>query len=141
MKPVTFCQSFIYIIVLISFCSCSTTKVIPDGDSRLRSNKIIVNGDQRINVSTLVPYLKQKPNNSIFLGFNPFMSIYNWGAGRDNWWGRFTRRIGQSPVVFDSSLVYSSEKNLFNHLTYEGYYNSIVSDTVITKNKLTENQN
>ena len=46
-------------------------------------------------------------------------------------------KIGQAPVVFDPSLVADSKKNILNHLTYQGYYNSSVKDSIVTKRKKT----
>ena len=130
-----------YIIVLLVFIfaasGCSTVKVIPKGESRLVENEIEVLNSKKYQTSSLQPYIKQKPNSYFFLGWNPFLNIYNWTNGKDNGWDRFVKKIGQEPVVFDKSLVADSRTNIMNHLTYQGYYNSSVRDSIVTNRKKT----
>ena len=125
----------ICLIALLTLFSCSTTKVIPEGESRLMANKINITNSARYNAHDLVPYIKQKPNTSFIFGWNPFVNIYNWSNGKDNGWNRFLKKLGQSPVVLDTSLIAESRENILNHLEYHGYYNSNVSDSIVTKRK------
>lgn len=61
--------------------------------------------------------------------------IYNWSNGKSNGWNKFVKKIGQPPVILDSSLVRKSSENLRNHLSSLGYYNSLIEDTIVTKRK------
>lgn len=106
-------------------CSCSTVKVLSEGERRLTSNRISVENDNKFNSSKLNPYIKQKAR-----GWNPFMYVYNWENGRGGGWDRFVHKIGVAPVVYDSTMVKSSEENIRDHLTYIGYYNSKVDAIV-----------
>ncbi len=124
-------------LLLALFASCSTVRIIPDGQSRLKQNKIKVLNDKKYPVSGIQPYLKQKPNSYYFFGWNPFLSVYNWSNGKGDGWDRFVKKLGVAPVIYDSSLVESSKRNIYDHLEYNGYYNSSVSDSVYTKNKKT----
>lgn len=117
--------------------ACSTTKVIPEGESRLKENTIKVLNSRSYPASELEPYIKQKPNTYFIFGWNPFLNVYNWQNGKDNGWNHFVEKIGQEPVIFDKSLVKSSKENITNHLEYQGYYNSKVTDEIITKDKKT----
>ena len=63
------------------------------------------------------------------------MNIYNWSNGKNRGWDKFVQRLGQAPVVYDPTLVSSSKKNMDNHLIYDGYYNSVIKDSVVTHNK------
>ncbi len=128
---------YILLIVAVVFAGCSTTKVIPQGESRLKENNIKVLNSKSYRVSTLEPYIKQKPNTYFIFGWNPFLNIYNWSNGKDNGWDKFVKKIGQEPVIFDPSLVNSTINNLKNHLVYEGYYDSDVTDNVVTRKKKT----
>ena len=65
------------------------------------------------------------------------MNIYNWSNGKDTGWDRFVKKIGDKPVIFDEELVSTSVSNIENHLKYQGYYNSKVTDSINTKNKKT----
>ena len=71
-----------YIIVLLVFIfaasSCSTVKVIPEGESRLVENEIEILNSKKYQTSSLQPYIKQKPNSYFFLGWNPVLNLYHW---------------------------------------------------------------
>ena len=47
-------------LCLMAAASCSTTKVLQDGEYRLAKNKIVVEGDKSFNTGKLDPYIKQK---------------------------------------------------------------------------------
>lgn len=116
--------------------SCSTVKVVPEGEFRLKKNSIEVLNTGKIKEADLLSYVRQKPNSEFLLGWNPFLSIYNWSNGTGNGWDRFVTKLGQAPVIFDSSLVKKSNENIANHLQSLGYYGTTVSDSVSTKGKL-----
>ena len=128
-------KTILPILILFLIFSCSTTKVISEGESRLKSNVIKIENSKEFNASNLEPYLKQRPNTYFIFGWNPFLNVYNWSNGKDNGWNNFVKKIGQEPVVFDKDLISSSLSNMNNHLVYEGYYNSIIKDSVKTVNK------
>ena len=123
--------------LILILAGCSTTRVIPQGESRLAHNEIKILNSKGFEASGIEPYIKQNPNTYFLLGWNPFLNIYNWSNGKDNGWDRFVKKIGQAPVIFDKGLVASSVSNIENHLKYQGYYNSEVTDSIETKNKKT----
>lgn len=114
--------------------SCSTTRVLQDGDYRLQKNDIEVMNDKRFNVRSLEPYLKQKPNPTFF-GWNPFLNLYNMSNGKGRGWDRFVQKVGVAPVVYDPDMVENSIENIENHLEYLGYYNSHVSSSIKVKKR------
>ena len=128
-----------YMLALLAavIAACSTTRVIPQGESRLKNNEINILNSKSYQAAGLEPYIKQKPNTYFIFGWNPFLSVYNWGNGSNSGWDRFVKKIGQEPVIFDPSLVATSKENIEKHLEYQGYYNSKVSDEIITKDKIT----
>ena len=128
---------FAIVISGVIALSCSTTRVLQEDQYRLADNKIKVTNDRKFNTSSLTPYLKQKPNPSIFFGWNPFMSVYNWSNGKGKGWDKFVQKIGQAPVIYDADLVESSVDNITNHLEYQGYYGSSVeTDVKVRKRKV-----
>lgn len=137
-------RSQIYLFILsvlsiIALNSCSTVKVLPENSSRLKKNLLIINkGNNNLTSEQLKPYIRQKSNNYYIFGWNPFLSIYNWGDGSGSGWDKLTRKIGQAPVEFDSTLVVSSKKNILNHLQTLGFYNSHVDSKVIIKGRKTK---
>ncbi len=118
-------------VVALVFASCSTTRVLQDGDYRLRKNRIRIENDREYNPSQLNKYLKQNEN----LGWSPFLYVYNWSNGKGKGWDKFVQKIGKAPVVYDPELVDSSIDNILNHLEYSGYYGSDVKSEITVKKK------
>jgi outer membrane protein assembly factor BamA len=133
-SPTYLLPLFLIIISAASY-SCSTVRVIPEGRSMLKENKIEIVNSKVVNSSDLTPYLRQQPNSSFLFGWNPFTVIYNWSNGKDGGWDKFVQKIGQAPVVLDTFLVEKSRENLVNRLKVLGYFDSEVTDTIITKRK------
>ena len=122
-------------IALIAAFSCSTTRVLQDGDYRLARNKVYITNDNEFSPNTLEPYLKQKPNPAILLGWNPFLYVYNWSNGNGKAWDKLVQSIGVEPVVYDSDMVEASVANMMDRLTYLGYYGSTIESKVDVKKK------
>ena len=114
--------------------SCSTTRVLQDGEYRLQKNTLEVTNDSRFSSRSIEPYIKQRPN-STFFGWNPFLNVYNWTNGKGGGWDRFVQKIGVAPVVYDPDLVESSIENISSHLEYLGYYNSDVKSEIHVKKR------
>ena len=91
--------------------SCSTTRILEDGQYRLVKNEIKVSNDKGFNPKKLEPYIKQKPNKGLAL------AVYNFSRKENSFW----HRIGKAPVVYDHALVESSVDNMLRHLEYLGY--------------------
>ncbi|MBQ9888620.1 MAG: BamA/TamA family outer membrane protein [Bacteroidales bacterium] len=116
--------------------SCSTTRLLEDGQYRLAKNNVKVVNDNHFNANEISPYIKQRPGNSVIFGWNPFMNVYNW-SGRDTsrFMNKTLRKIGEAPVVYEPDLVEESADNIKNHLEYLGYYNSSVDSRVSVKKR------
>ena len=121
--------------VLILAVSCSTTRVIPEGEYRLAKNAIEITNSKKFDPSSLNQYIKQQPNSTLF-GWNPFMSIYNWAdPDKETGMAKFLRKIGTAPVVYSPFAVESTIENIENHLEYIGYYNSKVNSDIRVKGR------
>ena len=128
---------FLFASIILAALSCSTTRVLEDGQYRLAKNKITIENSKTFNPAVLEPYLKQKPNSYFVFGWNPFLNLYNWSNGKGGAWDRFVQKLGVAPVVYDPDMVDSSIENLKNHLSYLGYYNSDVSSSIaVTKKRV-----
>ncbi|MDD2490946.1 MAG: POTRA domain-containing protein, partial [Bacteroidales bacterium] len=124
------------VLTISHLTSCSTVKVVPEGEYRLKKNSVIIPVSSKVKESELMSYIRQKPNNDIVLGWNPFLNIYNWSDGTGSGWDRFVTRLGQAPVIFDSALVKKSNDNIESYLESLGYYDSKVKDSITLKNKI-----
>ena len=136
-KKPSFClfAATVMVTAVLSF-SCSTTRVLGDGQFRLADNKVVVDNDRKFNTKEIESYIKQKPNSYIIFGWNPFLNIYNWsGKNADKGINKFLREIGTAPVVYQPSQVEASVENINRHLEYLGYYGSDVRSEVRVNGK------
>ena len=99
--------------------SCSTTRILAEDEYLLNKNSITASGDKGFNAKTLSGDIRQKPNSAI-LGLRPLVAVYNLD-------GQFWKKMGEAPVIYDSTLVDVSINNIRNRLEYMGYYGSVVS--------------
>ena len=107
------------------FASCSTTRVLKEGEYRLIGNRIVIQDEPELRESDIRSYLRQEDGSGGLLGFNPFLYVYNWSL-KDGFW----HKLGTPPTVFDENAVTSSVTNITNHLKYLGYYNAAVGSFV-----------
>ena len=116
-------------------CSCSSTKFIADGECLL--DKVKIESDiPNYKALELNPYIRQQPNFKMF-GLNKTMfQIYNL-SGKDStkWINRAIKKIGEKPVIFDSTLVDKTNTELQKLFINKGYLNVDVSSTTTIKNK------
>ena len=122
-------------LALLAAFSCSTTRVLQDEQYRLARNMIVVTNDKEFNTNSLEPYLKQKPNPSIILGWNPFLYVYNWSNGKGTTWDKLVKGIGVEPVVYEADMVDASIENMLSRLDYIGYYGSTIESKIEVKKK------
>ena len=119
----------IFTAAVLAAASCSTTRVLQDGEYRLVENSIIIENGGKLNPNKLLPYVKQKSKT-----WSPMMCVYNWsGKDTQSSWSRFVRKIGVAPVVYNPDMVASSVENIKRHLKYIGYFNSGVDAKVEVK--------
>ena len=125
----------ICVIFLLMALSCSTTRVLQDGEYRLAKNKISITNSKDFNTNNLDAYLKQRPNSYFIFGWNPFLNVYNWANGKGGAWDKFVQKVGVAPVVYEADMVDATIENITNRLEYLGYYGSKVESQVMVKKK------
>lgn len=119
---------------ILAISSCSTTKVIPQGQYRLVSNNITVEGGSEIPASVLNSCIKDQPGASL-LGWNPLISMYNWSGGQSEGFKGIWYKLGQAPVVLSRPNVDVSCKSLLRKFEYYGYYGSKVEPVITYKGR------
>lgn len=134
----TFLYSIAGIVSLFIMYACSATKYIPEGEYLLDKVKIesdVPDYDQ----FDLKPYLKQQPNTKMF-GLNKTMfQIYNLSGKNDKrWYNRLLKKIGEEPVIFDSTLVEKTDSEFEKLFINKGYINVDVDSKIITHNQKAE---
>jgi len=121
--------------VVWTLYSCSSTKYVANGEYLLDNVKI-ESDIPNYKTLELRPYIRQLPNFKMF-GLNKTMlQVYNL-SGRDSakWGNRFLRKIGEQPVIFDSTLVSKTKLELEKLFVNMGYLNAKVSYSITPKDK------
>ncbi|MCH5173188.1 MAG: BamA/TamA family outer membrane protein [Bacteroidales bacterium] len=127
-------------LTLLGSASCSTTRVLSEGEYRLASNSVEFEGDaDGLAASDISSYIKQPANSYFIFGWSPSLNIYNWSdPAKDDWLNNAIRKVGVAPVVFDPYQVVNSRENIARHLEYLGYYGSEVYSRVDTVRRTTK---
>ncbi len=137
---------------LLCFCailfflpSCRVVKNLPEGQSLLVKNKFILknkttNAEKERIRDDLGKIAAQKPNRR-FLQIMPFRMWMYYSATRGKKLTKFKQwiidKVGEAPVIYDSTLVSKSVTNMENYLFNYGYFHAQITDTVTTKKKRT----
>lgn len=123
-------------VALCVTAECSMTKHLEEDESLLVKNKLEIenNDEYKISSSDLQKYIKQSPKSGIF-GWQPRVSLYNFGNGSGKGWDKFVKKLGTPPLIFDEGLVGSSNANIIKHLTHIGFYGSTVKNDILIRNK------
>lgn len=123
----------LYFICLVSIlAACSTTKYVGDGEYLLDKVEI-VSDNKSYKTNELKPYLRQQPNFKVFGLMKWQLFVYDWsGRNEKRWLSKQLRRIGEPPVILDTTLVDQSKEELKRFFINKGYVNAEVSAEVDT---------
>lgn len=131
----------LYAVLLLFTISCSAVRYVQDGEYRLMRNSVELESldrREKRKIRKLYPedYIQQRPN-SRFLGIGLKTAFYNaTDTAKNDGWHRFWRdKVGEKPVILDFSQIDESKREIELCLSSNGYFNSLVEDTVITKGK------
>lgn len=111
---------------------CGTTRKIPDDQALLHQYKITGLKGKLLEDSR--PYIRQKPNRK-FLGIGflkIYLGIYNTFDKPARWKQNIRNKLGERPVIYDSTLTDLSASQVQQYLFSKGYFHAIVkaSDTI-----------
>lgn len=143
-------RSVIYIFLsfccLVSFLSsCRVVKNLPPQQSLLVRNKFVLKDKLKLAERERIKedfakIAAQKPNKRFFQILPFRMWIYH-SATRGKKLTKFKQwlidKVGEAPVVYDSTLRVKSVSSMENYLFNYGYFHAHVTDTVITIKKRT----
>ena len=120
-------------VVVTILVACSATKFVPEGDFMLQSVKV-KSEPKGFDVASVEPYIRQKANSKWFSLLKIPLGVYSM-AGRDTtkWLNRTLQRIGEEPVIFDSTMAVATCGDLQTALRNRGYLHAEVD--VKTKKK------
>ncbi|HSN09217.1 MAG TPA: hypothetical protein VLS85_09265, partial [Hanamia sp.] len=131
-----------FLVTLLLFASCNTTKLVPKGDALYTGATVKVKdstlaGKEIKKVEDVTENLPQPKPNSQFLGI-PFKLVFYNMAGdtsRHSFIRKFLRKIGQPPVLLSTVNLDYNARLLQNYLQNIGYFHSIASADTIVKRK------
>ncbi len=136
-----FSKILLGVFVTFVATSCNQAKYLLENEYLLTQNNIVIDSKQ-IKKSDLEPYIQQKPNRTTLEFLRWHLYIYNIShTKKENktlkWFGiyKLGEIIGEPPVIIDSSLVEKTKIQFRKFLESKGYWNSIVYDSIVYKNK------
>lgn len=117
---------------------CSSARHVPEGKFLLDDVKIHLNDSTgRLNEQQLMTYVRMQPNHKMLWSTKFRLGIYNM-SGKDStkWWNRWIRKLGEAPVIFDSTTSLSDAEQLRKAMVNAGFLDASVSiDTVANRKK------
>lgn len=132
MKGFYFLYKFICLCLLLGFTACNPDKFLTGEQTILRSVKM-TSDNKSLKAGDFRPYVRQEPNARWFNLLKVPLGIYSISQpDTTRRAGRFFRRVGQAPVVYDSALTEFSRRNLEAALQAKGYIHAVVqADTIV----------
>ena len=115
------------------FMGCSSSRHVPQGSYLLDSVKITVNDSTKtFDDQEMIAYLRQVPNHKMLWSIKFRLGIYNMsGNDTTKWWNRWARKLGEAPVIYDSTLTDAGKEQLRKAMVNRGFLNAAVeTDTV-----------
>ncbi|MCH5240460.1 MAG: BamA/TamA family outer membrane protein [Muribaculaceae bacterium] len=126
-------ESIIVTILLLFIVSCSSSRHVPAGNYLLDKVNIEVNDSaKRISASELSAYVRQQPNHKMLWSIKLRLGVYNM-SGNDStkWWNKWVRKLGEAPVIYDSTLMEASLEQLEKAMVNKGFlYAKAEADTL-----------
>lgn len=122
------------VILTAAAVSCSSTKHVPAG--KLLLDRVTIKVDSQasdVSPVELANYLRQNENHRVLGGMKLQLALYNL-SGHDSTkrFNRWLQKLGTPPVIYDSALTSSSERQLNIALRNRGYLDNEVRATVTT---------
>ena len=123
----------ILIVLLVVLGSCSSSRHVPPGNYLLDKVSLEFNDSTKtVSATEMSSYIRQMPNHKMLWSIKFRLGVYNM-SGKDStkWWNKWVRKLGEPPVVYDSSLMATSVEQLRQAMVNKGFlYASAKADTV-----------
>ena len=107
------------IFITMTLAGCKYTRMVPDGTYLLQKNRV-EGVDEAATETEVVEQIRHEPNRKIF-----FFKAHMWA----NYFGKKVglKKIGEEPILVDSSAIKYSAQNIERFLIKRGYFNSHVT--------------
>jgi hypothetical protein len=108
------------LVCLVTAISCSPTRRLADNEILYNRSKIKIDSG-KFDKSVLKKYQRISENKRV-LGIRFHLFVYNLAEpGKDSFFSNWFRKIGESPVLYDSTLVKQNVENFEKYLNDLGY--------------------
>lgn len=128
----------VMLMTLILFEGCSPSKHVPAGRYLLDEVKInVTDPTMTFSDRTLMPYVRQKPNNKFLHLSRMRLGVYNMsGTDSTKWWNKWIRKLGEAPVIYDAEAMAYDSLQLINAMRNAGFLESSLKiDTIANDRK------
>lgn len=126
-------NSFLLALVSLLFSyGCGPARHLQEGERLLTKVSIETKGETKY-ARELKSIAKQKPNRKLLGLFKIYLGIYNLYYNKEN--SSIKEKLGEAPVVYDSTLDQTSEGLMSAYLNNRGYYDNKVDSEVKLKRK------
>lgn len=117
---------------MLLLAACHPTKFV--GDHEYLLDEVRIESDNnRYKQSDLKEYIRQEANFKVFGLMKWQLYVYSWsGRNEKRWLNKQLRRIGEPPVILDTTLVRQSEEELQRFFINKGYINAEVESEIDT---------
>lgn len=135
-------NKIILLLPVLFFISCSTTKLIREGEYLYKDSEVEVNSNDDVKVKSIEKQLNKVADlekNRKLLGFIPFrLWMYNLAGDSVpekgfRHWLKF--KVGEPPVIFRNYTLDATREELGNVLKNHGYYNYDIQTEKETANR------
>jgi len=112
----------------LGLASCFPTRNVPDGSFLYQSSTFKIK-EGKVRNNDIPSYYLQKNNRSMLMFLKPYVWSYDVGTlfkDSSKLYNFFTETLGEAPVLYDSTLIEATKKNIIAHLHNLGYYNAEV---------------
>jgi hypothetical protein len=118
--------------------ACRPTRYVPKNSTLLRKNSVKIDS-VLFEKDQLLALVKQKPNRKVFGVFYPYTYFYYKGSkGEPTRFKNWLKEIGEEPAILDTALNRKTKNQIDLFLKKHGFFNSIVTDTVVIRKNQAE---
>lgn len=107
--------------------ACSAEKFVADDELMLKEVKV-ASSDANVKISELKAYIRQKPNSKWISSFKVPLGIYAMsGTDTTRWINRTLQKIGEPPVIIDSTLTMKTAADLRLAMQNKGFLDTDIA--------------
>lgn len=123
------CGSLLLVIFTLVLTGCRSSRHVPEGDYLLDAVEISIDDSTHtVDKQEMITYLRQQPNHKMLWSTKFRLGVYNMsGSDTTKWWNRWIRKLGEPPVIYDSTLTAMSQEQLHKALVNKGFMHSRVT--------------